>query len=241
MKEQSLPPMRIRDRLLTAMREEEYADCPRLPRENVLSEQLGISRTQLRDVLALLEQEGFITRRHGVGTVINHHVLAAESRMDIEVEFMDMIRQAGRTPGLGEIRVLHELADQEMARRLQVEEGSPLLRVSRVCTGDRKPVIYCEDVLPEGLICLDYEESDLEQPIFQFLRDFCRLDSYLDLTEVRPVTADEKLSEILQVPVGAPLLFMDETDYDIDGKPVFCSAEYFADGVFHHTVMRKRL
>lgn len=241
MKEQNLPPVRIRDRLLTAMREGEYAHCPRLPRENVLSEQLGISRTQLRDVLALLEQEGFITRRHGVGTVINHHVLAAESRMDIEVEFMDMIRQTGREPGLGRVRVSRELANGEMARRLKVEEGSGLLRISRVCTGDGKPLIYCEDVLSEGLISRNYDEEDLEQPIFQFLREFCQVDSYLDLTEVRPVTADEKLSEILQVPLGAPLLFMDETDYDVDGKPVFCSSEYFADGVFRHTVMRKRL
>ena len=86
----------IRAQLLTAMREGEYAHCDRLPRESVLSERLGISRTQLRDILASLDREGFITRRHGVGTVINRHVLGAQARMDIEVEFMDMIRQIGR-------------------------------------------------------------------------------------------------------------------------------------------------
>lgn len=91
----------IRAQLLTAMREGEYAHCDRLPRESVLSERLGISRTQLRDILASLDREGFITRRHGVGTVINRHVLGAQARMDIEVEFMDMIRQSGRTPRAG--------------------------------------------------------------------------------------------------------------------------------------------
>lgn len=60
----------IRAQLLTAMREGEYAHCDRLPRESVLSEKLGISRTQLRDILASLDREGFITRRHGVGTII---------------------------------------------------------------------------------------------------------------------------------------------------------------------------
>ena len=53
--------------------------------------------------------------------------------------------------------------------------------------------------------------------------------------------ANEALSELLQVPVGSPLLRMDEVDYDIDGKPVFCSNEYFADGIFRHTVLRKKL
>lgn len=32
---------------------------------------------------------------------------------------------------------------------------------------------------------------------------------------------------------------MEEVDYDIDGRPVFCSSEYFVDGIFRHTVMRK--
>ncbi len=47
--------------------------------ESVLSEKLGISRTQLRDILASLDREGFITRAHGVGTIINRHVLGAQA------------------------------------------------------------------------------------------------------------------------------------------------------------------
>ena len=49
------------------------------------------------------------------------------------------------------------------------------------------------------------------------------------------------MAELLQVNVGAPLLQMDEVDYDIDGRPVFCSKEYFVDGIFRHTVLRKKL
>ena len=53
----------IRAQLLTAMREGEYAHCDRLPRESVLSERLGISRTQQRDILASLDREGFTTQQ----------------------------------------------------------------------------------------------------------------------------------------------------------------------------------
>lgn len=103
----------IRAQLLSAMRDGEYAHCDRLPRESVLSEKLGISRTQLRDILASLDREGFITRRHGVGTIINRHVLGAQARMDIEVEFMDMIRQSGRTPGVAFVRAADGVADEK--------------------------------------------------------------------------------------------------------------------------------
>ena len=108
----------IRAQLLTAMRTGEYAQCERLPRESMLCVELGISRTQLRDILASLEREGFITRRHGVGTIINRHVLNVHTRMDIEVEFLDMIRQNGFTPAVASIRSWEEPADEKTAVQL---------------------------------------------------------------------------------------------------------------------------
>lgn len=231
----------IRAQLLASMRDGEYAQRERLPRESVLCVKLGISRTQLRDILASLEREGFITRRHGVGTVINRHVLNVHTRMDIEVEFLDMIRQNGFTPAVASIRSWEEPADTKTAAQLHLPEGTPMLRVSRLCTADGRPAIYCEDVIQKSLIRAEYTEEDLKLPIFHFLQESCGVYPYLDLTDLRAVPADEKLSDLLQVPLGAPLLYMEEVDYDIDGKPVFCSAEYFADGIFRHTVMRKKL
>ena len=101
----------IRSQLLADMKDGPYAACERLPRESVLAEKLGISRTQLRDILASLEREGFITRRHGVGTIINRHVLNVQTRMDIEVEFLDMIRQSGHEPAVAFVRVADGTAD----------------------------------------------------------------------------------------------------------------------------------
>ena len=231
----------IRAQLLADMKEGEYADCERLPRESVLAEKLGISRTQLRDILASLDREGFITRRHGVGTIINRHVLGAQARMDIEVEFLDMIRQSGHTPGVAFVRASDDKADNKIARQLGIPAGTPILRVSRLCTADSRPAIYCEDVVEKTRIQRPYTAEELRQPIFDFLKNVCGLSSYLDLTDLRPVAADVLLAEIFQVPQGTPLLNMDEVDYDIDGVPVFASNEYFADGIFRHTVLRKKL
>ena len=231
----------IRAQLLTAMKSGEYAQCERLPRESTLSVKLGISRTQLRDVLASLEREGFITRRHGVGTIINRHVLNAQTRMDIEVEFLDMIRQNGFTPAVAFIQVQEDCADQRLARQLELQPGTPVLRIARLCTADGRPAIYCEDVVERALVRDGYTSQDLQLPIFHFLQQFCGIYPYLDLTDLRAAVADQRLAGLLQVPLGAPLLQMDEVDYDIDGRPVFSSTQYFADGIFRHTVMRKKL
>ena len=235
------PSRTIRQYLLQAMQTGEYAHSDRLPRESVLAEKLGISRTQLRDILASLEREGFITRRHGVGTIINRHVLEAQTRMDIEVEFLDMIRQSGCEPAVAFVRVADGEADAKIAGQLQIPEGTPIIRIARLCTADGKPAIYCEDVVEKALAKGNYTIQDFKLPIFHFLQRFCGIYPYLDLTDVRPAVADAALAEIFQVPMGTPLLNMDEVDYDIDGHPVFCSNEYFVDGIFRHTVMRKKL
>ena len=111
----------IRAQLLASMKSGEYASSERLPRESVLSERLGISRTQLRDILASLEREGFITRRHGVGTIINRHVLNVQTRMDIEVEFLDMIRQSGCKAAVAFVRVSDGVAGAKNAAVLAAQ------------------------------------------------------------------------------------------------------------------------
>lgn len=231
----------IRAQLLSDMKDGEYALCERLPRESILAEKLGISRTQLRDILASLEREGFITRRHGVGTIINRHVLNVQTRMDIEVEFLDMIRQSGKKPAVAYVRVSDGTADAKIAAQLSIPEGTAIVRVARLVTADGVPAIYCEDVVDGELVRGHATIRDYKLPIFHFLRQFCKVDPYLDLTDIRPAAADAVLAEIFQVPMGTPLLHMDEVDYDIDGKPVFCSSEYYVDGVIRHTVMRKKL
>lgn len=231
----------IRTQLLAAMRNGPYASCQRLPRESVLAEKMGISRTQLRDILASLEREGFITRRHGVGTIINRHVLDVPTRVDIELEFLDMIRQSGCKPAVAFVRVSDGTADEKVARQLQLPVGTPIIRIARLCTADGRPAIYCEDIVEKALAKGNYTIKDFKLPVFHFLQQFCGIIPYMDLTDVRPAAADAALAEVFGVPIGTPLLNMDEVDFDIDGKPVFCSSEYFIDGIFKLTVMRKKL
>jgi len=231
----------IRRKLLKEMETGIFSEVDRLPRETILAEHYGISRNHLRDILAQLESEGFITRRHGVGTIINHHVLSVPIRMDIETEFMDIIRQSGREPGISRVSMLEETADAFVAEKLNIPVGTEVVRIIRVCTADGKPAIYCEDVIEKKLIKRDFMMNDLRAPIFSFLQKFCDIDAYMDLTQFHAILADEQLSKVLDIPVGMPLLNLEEVDYDIDGNIVFYSKQFFCDKILDQTVMRKKL
>ena len=228
-------------KLLDEMKNGRFAQCDRLPRETELAELLGISRTQLRDTLSELEREGYITRRHGVGTCINRHVLAVKNRMDIEAEFFEIIRSCGDTPDVIILSLEESEADAVAAEKLGSPLGAPVLRRCSVCTADDIPVIWWEDVLNRALVKKPFEQSDMRRLIFDFLQEFCGVSAYMDLTELHPVVADEAASKALKVPVGTPLLNMKEIDFDIEGNPIFYSDQYFTDGMISHTVLRKKL
>ena len=227
--------------ILSEMKNGIFAKCNRLPRETVLSEELGISRTQLRDALAALEQEGYITRRLGVGTIINRHVIDVKSRMDIESELLDIIRNNGYETEIIFLNVVEENAEGVIAKKLGVSEGTKVIRVSKLCTADGIPALYFQDIFDKRIIKKEYGKEDFEYPIFQFLREKCDTAAYMDLTQINAVVADEEVAKILDVKVGTPLLNMEEVDYNIEGDIVFYSRQFLVNGMFEQTVLRKRL
>lgn len=231
----------IQNLLLHEMRKGVYKYADMLPPENVLAERLSISRTQLRDSLSQLEREGFITRRHGVGTIINRHVLSVTLRADMEVEFIEMIRSSGHS---GEVRFLKAekiLANELTVQRLNISPGDDVLMVARTVLADGRVTIYCEDYLPYRTIRRrDYDSDVLEKPIFTFMKEYCDTEPYMDLTDIHPAVADEKLSNIFGVDTGTPLLYMDERDFDISGVVVLYARQYYIDGIITHTFLRKK-
>ncbi len=231
----------VRLRLLQEMKDGVYRYSNMLPREDVLAERLDISRTQLRDSLAQLEREGFISRRQGVGTMINRHVLTVKVRMDMEIEFMDMIAQSGYTPSL--LLSSHETlpAAKNVAARLAISEGDAVLRAVRLIGADGNPAIFCEDYIPLSLVKRKaFSEEALAKPIFSFLKEYCDLEPHMDITEVQPAIASAELAKILLVNEGAPLLYLDELDYDKEGMPILYSPQYYIGGVIKHTLLRMK-
>ena len=192
--------------------------------------------------------------RSPLNRVQGHQVLAInrgerEGVLKVSVEMereaaLIPVRRAVLNPGapaMAFVRAAELPADDRIAAKLGISAGTPLLRISRLCTADGRPAIYCEDMVEKSRLRRVYTNAELRQPIFGFLQEVCGISPYMDLTDLRPLTADAFLADIFQVPQGTPLLNMDEVDYDIDGVPVFVSSEYFADGIFRHTVLRKKL
>ncbi|HZK29334.1 MAG TPA: GntR family transcriptional regulator [Clostridia bacterium] len=228
--------------LLEDIRHGKYKNADKLPPETELATELGISRTQLRDGLSLLEQNGFITRRRGIGTAINRNVVNIETRLDIKLEFHTMIRRIGREPVMKLLSAEIETDNPTAAKKIGVPSNTPILTITRLVTADDTPVIFCIDHIPSSAIVdYDYTVEELELPVYYFLEKYCHTNVLMDLTEVRIGAANALMGETLNIPEGTPLLLMDVVAHNVDNEPILYSQEYFIDGTFNHTVLRKRL
>ena len=233
---------RVSNLLLEAMADGKYRDAKYLPPENELAAEFGVSRTALRDGTAILEREGFITRKWGSGTMINHHVLAVRNRIDIEHEFLDMVRRCGFAPEIAEVRVERARASKAEAGKLGIREQDSLYSVERLITADGIPAIYCVNLFPETLISdLSFDEEEMRAPIFEFLERRCGVSVYIEISDIRAVNASKEIAEHLGIPEGSAVLGIEEHGHDIDGRPVMLSQEYYREGLVSHSVVRKKM
>ena len=119
---------------------------------------LGVSRVTVRAGLTRLVERGLLERRRGSGTFLVRPPRGA--RLQSGLERLETYTVHAERLGLkldsDDLRIDAVCAGQDEAAALEVPEGSPLVRVSRVLLIQGKPAAWMVDVVPESV--LDAEE-----------------------------------------------------------------------------------
>ena len=187
-------------------------------------------------VLGLLEA-GYLTRRHGSGTYVTK---APRSRhaLDTTVSYTAMIRDAGHTPGETVISKAVRAPDRARVRAARPRgPRTSVLEVERVRLADDRPVIYSRDRIPAALLS-GIPEDELDSSLYVIL-ERAGHPVFRASAELLPTLADERLSELLEVECGTPLLHIDQVDYDARGRAVMLSLEWHVADAFELIVNRR--
>ena len=233
-------PLRIKiaDQLRTLIRKD-YPDGGQIPSEEELSDMLGISRGTLRQALSILDEEGFIVRKHGSGTFINPHVLRLRVRADLPFRLTELIESAGYQASVKILDLSEQPASPQIANHLLLKNQAQVLVLTRLFYADQQPAIYIRDYFSEALICKEYSEQDLNNFLFEFLGKDCRVKLSYTLSEVIPTSADAAIARELKVEQGTPLLMGNDTHFDLNNSPVVHSQVYYKDQFIRFHLTRK--
>lgn len=217
-------------KLLALIREMAQTDgSDRLPSEDALAAQLGVSRVKIRDVLAELESAGYVTRKRGVGTRINRYILAEKGRLDIDSIYVEIVASYGFKPRstLRRIRFLKE-PDTSVAEHLQLRPGETVYLFEKQIYADERPIIIVEDYIPAKYYdSADNDLSLMDTNIFFFLQNLC--DELLEtlMVHMDACVAEGDLATAMEVPAGYPLLKLDSVCYNQASRPMMYSVEYY--------------
>lgn len=215
-----------------------FIEKQKLPSEFQLSKSLGVSRATLREALRILEEDGVVTRRHGVGTFVNPKPLFTSGIEELD-SVTGMITKSGMTPGSQYLSADLIEATEDDRKRFSPLEVHNLAKVERVRTADDQPVVYCTDKIPEGLLPIDQvREAD---SLFKVLEKYTGKTIGYAVTHIEPIGFHERISPILNCEPDQALLLLRQMHYSQDDVPMLLSSNYFRADKFSFHVLRKRV
>lgn len=189
----------------------------KLPSEEDLAAQFGVSRMTLRKGISDLVDLGMLYRRRGVGTIVTQfHVERDHNRL---TDFYETARAEGFK---AEVILLNKevvSAKLAIAEALGLHESEPIIRIETLRLANDVPVtVYDEYVsykLYPDLLTVDLHSRAaweiLEENGFAIKFAVQRI-------EARPADAD--IASLLNVEEDAPILFKHRVIYIEDGTPI---------------------
>ncbi|MCX7568587.1 GntR family transcriptional regulator [Tumebacillus sp. DT12] len=228
--------MLVIDRIKDQSANGEWPPGTRLPSEFELAKLFGVSRATLREALRVLEEEGVVVRRHGIGTFIAERSVV-QAGIEQLFSVTEWIERANRIPGTIGLTATEGEASPEDLERFGLNTPEPFWFITRIRTADGDPVVYCEDRIPQSVLPSGLNE--FSGSIFTDLERVGRTIAYAE-TAIKPIAGHEIVFPALGVREGDALLLLEQMHFDSNGCPVLLSANYFRTDTFHFHVLRRR-
>ena len=215
----------IQDRLMKRIHSGELQAGDMLPGEEDLCQLYGVSRMTARQSLQALKHQGLVRSEKGRGTFVIQPKV--EKRIAHLSGFSAEMRSLGMKPSSRILEQATKAASPEIALRLGVSPGLPLLELRRLRLADALPLAI-EQVwisLSEfpGIEKVDFTRNSLYETLRE--RYGIRVGSADEIIEARTPTQRE--AKLLEMSPRLSLLVISRTIRTVQGKPVEASLSLY--------------
>lgn len=227
--------LKLKEDIKQRIQSGEYFKNMRLPSENTLSSEWGISRMTVRRALDELTREGLLYRTRGSGTFVASNRF---SQCDI-MSFSEMVKLRGSVP---QTVVLEKtfVCDDEIALIMHLPKSSVFYKVTRLRSADNTPV-GIESVFLPLQFCDSPDRLKLEGSLYEGLKN---LYGWIILRQDISITAEistKEEKEILKLSNGEAVLRTEGVSLDDDGKPLlFERNTYSGKSYIMHVSIKSR-
>ena len=204
-----------------------------LPAETSLAAEHGVALGTMRRALELLAEQGLIERRHGKGTFVRGGLAGATM-----LRFFRFGSGDGEVPQSRVTARQSVIASAEVARRLGIARGDPVLRLHRLRSLGGQPCLLEESWLPLPMFAalLDSPVAGWGDLLYPMFAERCGVAVTRATDEIGFATLSAAQARHLELSAGHPGVTVTRQAYDLAGRCVelrITRADAFA---FHYTV-----
>lgn len=216
-----------------------YVVDNKLPAEVILADQLGVSRGTLREALSVLEKEGMIYRKHGVGSFVK--------RKPVEIiKGLESLSFDG-DKGAGEGSLSQKLifkgplaADKQLSKRLRLSSGQTCQQLHLLASSNDTPIAFHDEIYPDWLMAQkkrSIRRQDFSNPI-DFLKAASNLVVGQFVCNMKAGLPPSAIMPYLEIDLSVPILYLEGTVYSQDDQALLYTKQYFRGDQYQFTLVR---
>ncbi len=210
-----------------------------VPSEWELAGMYGVSRLTVRRALDDLARQGWLSRRHGVGTFVSHPTVAAI--IPSHLSFTQEMLAIGRRPSSRLISSRVIPADVQIAQRLSLAEAQPVAEVVRLRLADGVPLLHETAYLSSRRFPgIESNPALASGSLYECMsREYGVTVARIDQT-LKAVTLSPEQAELLGAEPGSPSIFSESVAYTAEGEVVeySCSVAHNRYSQFYFSFRR---
>ncbi len=207
----------VYDLMVTKISDGEYRPGEMLPSEQQLAGQLKVSQGTVRKALDTMTSENILERRQGKGTFVSEQTPERST-----LRFFGFSRPDGTplTPQNGEESIRKRKGTAKELRQLDTDGSEDVYEISRTRLIENKPAIIDKIVVSAKPFQGLQEQGKIGTALYTLFQEKYGIHVISTNDEISAIVASKADAKKISVEVGAPLLMIQRSTFDIHKKCV---------------------
>ena len=223
----------VYDLLTTRLVEGYWKPSQLLPSEMVLAKELGVSQGTVRKALNQMVAEKMLQRQQGKGTFVAEHTQESDLFRFFRLREPHGEILIPETVVLGSSR---RTVSEDEAKKLSLDANALVVELIRVRSIHNKPAIIEKVIQPLSVFPDIDKNTDLPNALYILYQEKYGITVMSVNDEIRAVEIPDAYAQHLDLAKGSPVLMIERSSVNIDGRVVelstaYCSSENFVYSV----------
>jgi len=190
----------------------------RIPSEETLAKQYGISRMTARNAVTQLVNEGFLYRVHGKGTFVSKP--RVEKSFAPLTGFVEDMKAKGFVPGSKVLALNQVQPNTKLRNLLELEGKEKVFEIIRIRFANAEPIVIQKAYIPFKIAPFLIQEDLENNSLYEILDRKYGAVLFKARQRMEAVSANKEQAELLGLKRGKPLLYIERISYLENNTPV---------------------